>query len=347
MRLSLHPSLLRNGRTVPVLVTAVLVAALAHAAPAAAVGDEDTEVALPMTIEKVWYREQKRRFKAFKFAGDLTLTTVGLDFASKKKNLSFPLESISIISLGRLGKDVDTEWVILTLDHPGLPPMIAFRDGRRLGYGQRTQEIYDRLKKALRQLSAAQYRAPAGFEIYDRVDSRFTLAIPEGWSHFLHSSVYVDNFLKAGLLIFSPKRLAFGEDPAGDGPTVAEVQSGRALAFSAHLSAAVKGMRCDGFSDTAEGRLRDELRRAVSIEADPISQISKPLMPFSLGGCQGIRAEGRARSSEGRDFLWNLCAVSDGETLFIFVLRSDEEHYDDRRELFEIALESFRLVLGR
>ena len=275
------------------------------------------------------------------------MTAEGLDFSSKKRNLSFPLESISIISFGLLGRDVDTDWVILSLDHPGLPPLIAFRDGRRLGYGQRTEEIFQQLRRALRQLSAAQYGAPAGLEVYDRMDSRFTFAIPEGWNHFLYSSVYTDQRLRAGLLIFSPIRLSVGKKPDGDGPTVVEVRNGRAQAFSLQLSAALRGMACEGFAAAAQDRLRHELQRAVSLGAEAEPDLPQSLAPFSFGGCQGIRAEGRHPTPGGGELLWDLRAVSDGETLFVFTLRSDEGHYDDHRQVFGQVLETFRLVLAR
>ena len=99
--------------------------------------------ALPQTVERVWYRGENRPLgKVFRAGGDLTIREGSLEFVHRKHGWSVPLDGISIITLGSMKGDVDTDWVVLALRDGQPEPVVGIRDGHRLGHGGETREIY-------------------------------------------------------------------------------------------------------------------------------------------------------------------------------------------------------------
>ena len=102
------------------------------------------------------------------------------------------MERIHFISFGKLKGDVDTDWVVFSV---GVAPpygIVGVKDGRKLGFGTRTRELFENLRDVARELSAAQFRVPAGYRAYEDPAGECSLAIPEEWSEYLRSMVYVD-----------------------------------------------------------------------------------------------------------------------------------------------------------
>jgi hypothetical protein len=66
----------------------------------------------------------------------------------------------------------------------------------------------------------------------------------------------------------------------------------------------------------------------------------------SLAGCEGLRLVGRGRRNDGTAVVLDARAVSDGETLFVFVLRSVADDYESRLRAFDKVLATFRFSVA-
>ena len=298
------------------------------------------EIALPTTFDRVWCRNNKK-----KLTGDLTISAEGLVLVGKKRTVSIDLDSILMVSLGKMGRDVDTDWAILTVGRPGATRIVGFRDGAKLGYGKRTPEIYEALRAAMKKLSAGPYRVPPGFAAYDAVDHQVVLAVPEDWSPYVQSSVVVNDRALWGTILFSaePIRLGTGGEDSG----LLAVQTGRAPALRLERREATKGMSCEGFTPAARKailRLAEErLRFARGYEP-----AQAPLATdVSMGDCAALRVVGRARGPDGVEGVLDLHAVTNGDTLFLLELRSLAESYDERRALLEQAVATWVFAQGK
>ena len=168
---------------------------------------EAVEVALPITVEKVWFRPGRQtgmaKLKLKQLSGQLTIDDAGLEIVGKKDSVYIPVDSISMVSLGKLGTDVDTEWIVLQLQGAEGNRTVAIRDGHALGYGQKTRELFRTVRDVMKSLSTAQYRVDPGYKVFDQISFQMTLAIPDNWSHFIHSGVTIGDRLAQGTIIFS------------------------------------------------------------------------------------------------------------------------------------------------
>lgn len=267
----------------PARATAVL-ALLLLGPTADAAGEAAIEP--PMTFKQVWIRGEKAGgWGGGRGSGELTITAQALEYDSKKlkKSRRIPLQSIVAVSFGRMRGDVDSSWAVLRYRVQGTSRIIGFRDGSKLGYGTATEEIYRALKETLRLTGTGQYAVRPGFQAYDELDERFTLAFPERWSTYHRIIIDAGDGLVLGRLVFSEAAIPEGRDAADAATqeqverTLSGIDRGEIAAFQIVREEADRGMRCRGFSRQAARRLRERFGLAAT-------------EPATLGGCNGLQA---------------------------------------------------------
>jgi hypothetical protein len=323
----------------------VLLVGLAAACLAA-----DEPSPLPVTtLEQVWYHEPRGAslFQLFNTAGDLTITPAALLFSTGKRTIEVPLESIRVLSFGRLAGDVDTEWALLAVGQPGAPRIVGIRDGRKLGFGGRTREIFEHLEQALRQARAAQFAVPPGFRLFDDFKQQLTLAIPEGHDAHLASVVFVDGEARWGTSAFSsrPIRRTGPGTTEVDEQALSELRAGRASGFTLERRPIEPRMRCEGFSGKARAAVvalagEDPLLGRIALGAPTTT-------PARIGGCEGLRVSARGPNSHGEETIVDTYAVARGETLFLFRQRVVAGRGDEAHQSFETALSTVTFSLGQ
>lgn len=331
------------GRRSVAVLAATLVWAACFGPPAIAATEIDQSVkpGFPVTIDKVWCKGIKAKswnqLRSFRWLGDLTVTEEALEFVGKKKALTIPLDSVRIVSLGKLKGDVNTDWIVLELAQPGGTGIIGFRDGAKLGYGQRTEEMFFRLRGLLQQLGAAQFSAPPGFVPYTKFDTQAGIFVPEGWNEYAHAVVYEGDARPAGSLIFSPQKLVTEAE-------VEEALRGQRASILVHLSEQTRGMSCDGFSEKARTDLLD--RAASDLVADYTFQVANPpqATAATISGCQGLRIRGHSRSSDGIELWLDRRVVAHGRALFVIELRSSEADPADLVETLDRVAAGLRFA---
>jgi len=306
-------------------------------------------VSLPLTIERVWFKSSKKLVSS---GGDLTISREGLELVTRKKTLHLPLEELYVFSFGKFKSDVNTDWAILGIGASGPAQLLAIRDGKKLGYGQRTRQIYELLRSALKQLGAAQYDVPPGFVPYDIFSQQFSMAVPEGWHPHLESLVVQADGRSWGTTIFSSLKIDHPRpDATGirlkDDPNLERVLSGEVPAFFVGRSEIAGGMSCNGFTDKAKRILAErEADRSADILGYPLVE-PLTLTPATVGLCSGLRARGTSRRPDGKSVRIDLFVVASGETLYVAGLRTLEEQYESMRELFEAAVSTIRFSVAR
>jgi len=313
----------------------------------AAVAGTASEVALPQTIERVWYRANADRGAGSQM-GDLTVGREGLSFAAahERKSFTVPLEAVHSVWLGRVRGDVDTDWVVLVLDEAGERRVVAFRDGKGLGYGQRTQEIHAALRDAMRVLGAAQYRVPEGFVVFDDLDGLFTVAYPQGWT------VYHDVVVEAGRRrVLGRLYLTDGPSPRGEEERVTLVrglEGGSIQGVFVERDEVGGGMRCSG----ATARARDKWLARVA--ADPLFTAPGAAMdgapsvePVTIEGCSGLRVGARGRDAAGLETMLDILFVADDQAAYAVGFRSRSSDHAARLPTFARILDTLRLSAAR
>lgn len=338
---------MRIGFRVRVTLLALLLP-FAGGAPIAAETTTAETVKLPLTFDKIWFRAPNKKglstIKTAKATGHLTLTPDSLEFASSKQTFSLPLERLRLVSMGRLGGDVDTEWVLLSVEESGIGRVIGVRDGSSLGYGAATRDIYESLRAGLKQLSAAQYDVPDGLDPYDALDRQLVFGIPSGWSAYAQEVHEGKDRPTWGLTLFSPERID-RQDPDDRAVAVRRARRGDLEAFFLGRHASVRGMRCEGFSDNARAELLE------LVDEDPlfgegyrVTQAPETT-PIEIGGCSGLRVYARSRESGGIERALEYRAVSEGGTLYVFGVRSDVETLDVSVAAMEQSIRTVRFAI--
>jgi hypothetical protein len=330
----------------------IAVAALLIAGVPAEIGlhAEERQVQLPLTIERVWFKPSKKLISS---GGDLTISEEGLELVTKKKTVLIALDDLYVLSYGRFKSDVDTEWSVLGIGQRGPAELLAIRDGKKLGYGQRTQRIYDKLKAALQQLAAAQYDVPPGYVTYEAFAKQFTLAIPANWDTHSESLVVEGDGRAWGTAIFSAEEIEYAHRPMGqivhieDDPVLRRVFAGEVPAFFVARRQAESGMDCTGFSEKARRRLVErEQQRTVDVLGYAL-EAPFSLSPATVGLCSGLRAQGRSRRPDGQAILIDLYLVAHERTEYVFGIRALEETYAAARQPFDTALATLKFSVAK
>ena len=307
------------------------------------------DIQLPLTIERVWFKPSRKLISS---GGDLTISAEGLELVKNKKTVVIPLEELYVLSYGRFKSDVDTEWTILGLGENGPSTLLAIRDGKKLGYGWRTRQIYDKLRVAMKKLGVGQFRVPPGYLTFEVFATQFTLAIPADWDTHMQSLVVEADGRSWGTAIFSSEEIDHPHRKAGeishleDDPDLQRVLAGELPAFFIGRSEIESGMSCNGFTDKAKQRLiQREHERTVDVLGYPLVEPFS-LTPATVGFCSGFRAQARSRRPDGREILIDLYFVADDATLYVIGLRSLDEVHAAAREPFENALATLKFSVA-
>ena len=316
------------------------------ALPLAAFG-EPSEEGYPRTIAGVWMRTgTDRGITGPKLSGDLVITPESLELLAGKRDVSIPFEGVRMISLGTMRGDVDTEWVVLSVVRDGTRQLIGLRDGRKLGYGQRTGELYGALRDTARRFSWAQFSTSEGSRAYTELDRVFAMDVPADWALYHHDLVHVDGIVRYGTVVFTAGPLLEAEDPKGKARARAltKIQEGGVTAWIVNRREALAGMRCEGFDRGALAGL-GEIVAANPFFGRPVELASAPAFePVEIDGCAGQRLVARAKTSPA---VLDLRAVAREGTLVLVGLRTTESELARESAAFERGVASLRLAATR
>ena len=309
---------------------------------------EPTSVELPITVDKVWFRGEKKKgfgkLKAFQYMGDLTITHDTLDFVGKKESFSMPLDDLTMVSLGKMGNDVDTDWAVIGMREGQATSVYGFRDGRKLGYGQDTRIIYTYIRLAAKQRGAGQFRAPAGHKAYAHTDEQVALAIPEDWEPFVLSAVFVGATEAWGRTVFSPEPVERLQRKEGD-DELERIWEGEVPAILFERSDA-KGSNCKGLSARSVERIVEKLLDGPMFERGVTAMGPPQISETMVAECNGVRIEATGRGPDGAERRVDLRAFAHTGTLIEFAVFSRPENREQRTRTLERLLETLKLPLA-
>ena len=271
-------------------------------------------ITFPFTVEQVWYRGADRPFaRAFKAGGDLVVREQSLEFIHPKHGWTLPLEEISLVTIDTMKGDVDTEWVVLAVDGSRSGGLIGLRDGRKMGYGQETRQLYEKLLDVARSRKVAQFDVPAGLVPYEPLDRMVAFAFPEGWSDYQLSQHLNEDFsLPLGRTTFTPSKVASREDLLTNHPRLmVERTDVRDFDRATCRSGLSRQLRSDLLKETIEDPYYLGAT-AITLEVESA--------PFPVGPCKGVRLRGAGRTVKGQELEVDLVAVVGSGVLYRFSL---------------------------
>ncbi len=129
---------------VSALLLGLVVAGCTTAISPPPVGIEaEKDVALPLTVEKVWYRTEKVRLlgMAYEESGQLAVNDGFVQFTYDKGSIKIPRESIQKVTWGKLSPDITNDWVIVYYTDGGKNAVAAFK-GAPFSGGGKESKIY-------------------------------------------------------------------------------------------------------------------------------------------------------------------------------------------------------------
>ena len=296
------------------------------------IAEEDAAIQVPVTFDEIWYRQEKKKgmgkLKAYKASGALRVTAQGLEFAAKEKRVFIPVADLRLVSLGKMGRDVDTDWVLVAFEKAGSIEVVGFRDGDKLGYGSETATLGRNLRSLMKLLGAAQYNVPEGYKAFDQPDYQIAFAIPADWSTYVQSMVVVDGKARWGTIVFSsePDERQLPQSP--EAPP----------AFFLERRETKRGMSCDGFTPKAQAAV------LAQIAEDPLfgtgyEIVDSPrVSEITLGRCSGMRLQARSLAADGSTLVLDMRVIAKRDTLYLFGQRSLEQSRNAFLEPFEKSL---------
>jgi len=338
-------------RTLIAVLFLSLFASGVHAADAPDAADDGAPLKLPLTLERIWYRtaSQTAFGKVFKAKGDLTVTEEGLEFVTSKKTLWFPMEQVRHITYGKMKGDVNTEWAILATGNATPSELIGFRDGRKLGYGTRTRDIFKTLRRVVKELGVAQYVVRPGLEPHDGMESQCFLHVPEGWHPYLESLSVGDGRRPWGTIIFSSKPVPRGgtTEEGATAEVLKQIRAGEVPAIFVARNEAPAGMECEGLSEGERKKIQRQVSSHPLLERGYELQGEVAVEPATVGGCKGYRMVARGKKPDGREIVVEIVVVAHGDTLFVFGLKARPENHAAYRETLDVTLETVQFSVVR
>jgi hypothetical protein len=307
-------------------------------------------LALPRTFDRVWYRAETKGDLGGKREGDLRITTEGLELSSNKEELVVPYDTMRMISYGPLGSDLDTEWVVIGLEREGVRSRLGLHDGSKMGYGGRTPDIYDIVKRVARERSLAQYAAPPGFVPYVRLDRQVTLAVPESYHALQHGIVVLRESNVTGTVVFSPgvpgDSVGTRElDDAARAQLIRGVDQALEPTWVLAITEAKSGMRCSGIGDKGAADLQAWIAVHELLGRNLVGPAR--LEPAPLDRCTGVRGTWRGAVAGPDQILVDVRAASDDEFVYVFALRVRAGREAEVREPFERGVGALHFAVAR
>jgi len=323
--------------------------ALAAALAGDAADQQPPDGTWPRTVPRVWYRTGTQRGIAGpKLTGDLVITPESLELLASKRDVSIPFDAVRMISLGKMRGDVDTEWVVLSVQRGDERELVGLRDGRKFGYGGRTTEIYEMLHETAQRFSWAQFSAPEGFRPYPELDRVFAVAVPQGWSTYHHDMESVDGLVRWGTVVFTPRPLleetATGKERRH---ALEAIQRGQMTAWVVDRREVEGGMSCEGFHKNALRTLGGWISEDPFF-GQPFTVGESPAFePTRIDGCAGLALALRAEEDGPDTPVLELRIVAREGTLVLMGLRSTVARLDDDRAQFELGVSTLTLAATR
>jgi len=97
----------------------------------------DTQISLPASFEKVWYRPTigKPGIQVMTDTGTVTVRTNGVAFIGKKGTTEISYEDIQHVAFGKVGSDFINKWVTVIYREDNSDSYALFTGGSALGWG--------------------------------------------------------------------------------------------------------------------------------------------------------------------------------------------------------------------
>ena len=322
---------------------AVTVTALV-ATPLGADEEDDATIRLPVSFDNVWYRPAiKSGFGSGKQKGLLTVSAEGLEFTAKKRSDFLPWPRVEMVSYGTMTGDADTRWVVVGLEPlAGERGRAGIRDGRKMGYGGATEEIFAAVTAAMKQARAGPYDVPAGYTPYVTGFLQFSLALPGGWDDYEISNTLSNGRPLWGQTIFSPLDLAgMRGDRERTRQALQAIAAGKQPSFFLLRYEAGAGFSCSALKKSGRRRIHEE--------------IDKALRPFRLStepnwterahrGCTAWTSRARVEK-DGTAVDVSFFTISDGQTVYVLAMRGPSGQPEQER--FETFTRSLRTAIAR
>ncbi len=327
-------------------------ALVASAAIGGSVSAADEPLALPHTIANVWYRtDTVHGMFGPKHEGDLRITQDALEFSARKAELVIPLTALTIISLGPMGSDLDTDWVVIGIEREGAISLLGLRDGSRMGYGGRTPDIFRTLLRVARERHVAQFAAPDGFEPYTRFDGQIALAIPQGWTALQNGIAGLDERGVTGTILFSPdarpEGASAGISDAERAEVVRRVRVGESPAMILVIRKAKRGMGASGFTEKGRAELLRSIAANELLGLDLAGPAAGALAPAALDRCAGLAGVWKGALDAGTEVVLDLRVASDDDFVYYLALRARADRATTLGPTFERALGTVHFAVAR
>jgi hypothetical protein len=324
------------------LLSLLPVPCLAATSPEDAGDDSDKlHVDLPMTVDDLWYRTGGK-----KRTGYLIVSEDGLEFVARKKTMQIPIDRLRFIDFGPMRGDVDTDWAVLTVGVKAPYDLIGVRDGSRWGFGMRTQTVHSNLLRVMRSLGAAQYSAADGSRYFQMQDLKCAFEMPENWHRLVATSGAGRS--ASGEVLFSADEIRTVEkDDTGrtrshdDYELLDAINAGARAGFRVSQAPSGRGMNCDGFSRSAQGRMTEDLVQRLS--ADGLSVVGEvETTPATVGDCEAVRRVVQAIDEKQRKVTIESHVVAKNGRVYNLTLR-ELQGAEGGRAAYKNALRTLRL----
>ncbi|MBX3635132.1 MAG: hypothetical protein KF683_07060 [Rubrivivax sp.] len=181
---------------------------------------------------------------------------------------------------------------------------------------------------------------------------QFELSLPAGWSVFDQGLVLTGKPAKTGLpVVFAAEPIDGSAMMSGNREAVvkvadqlAGVETGRIAGFMLDRLPARRGMSCSGFDRSAQRALLELVGRDPMFGPGRTVREAPRAEAMPLGGCQGLRLQGKGTTSGGDGKNLDVFAVSDGEVVYFFKLLNVDEHREKNLATLERVLATLRLT---
>ncbi len=179
--------------------------------------------------------------------------------------------------------------------------------------------------------------------LYEDLKDQFRIRLPAGWNTY--DQLWRPATGQMGMVIFAPvdfKALVAQKDALLT--TVVKLDVGEIPSFFVDRIPARSGMSCKELPKKWHKEILQMIERGSwsGKEWKTLGQFSAELA--SVGGCNGIKIQGRKKSGEGLEGVVEVYAVSDGRVLFLFTLRNRQEHFEKNSKYFKEALVSLQMT---
>ena len=191
---------------------------------------------------------------------------------------------------------------------------------------------------------------PEGFVLYEDMKDQFTIAVPQGWGAYDQEQKLKGQPGLFGIIIFMPaeeSQVLKGYKPEGL-EVMRKVGRGEIPSFFVERVPADAGMSCTAFSEKAEKRLLKTVGQPPPAWRKGRKVLEPPHAdPTTVGSCKALRIRAREQAPGGFEWVTDMRAASDGQTLYMFYVRTLAENYAKNLVVFEKAISTAKLTAAK